>query len=88
MTSVKHVSPVIHFGWFIDDLAAINDGVCLFKRSFRDIYPPELAPKQENIGSVSATFLDLEFSITDRKFNIKLFDKRDSFPFAIVRMPK
>jgi len=71
---------------FIDDLAAINDGG-VFKSSFRDIYPPELELKQENIGSVSATSLDLDLSITDRKFNIKLFDKRDSFPFAIVRMP-
>ena len=71
---------------FIDDLTAINDGG-EFERCFRDIYPSELKLKKENVGSLDATFLDLELSITDRKFNIKLFDKRDAFPFIIVRMP-
>ena len=33
------------------------------------------------------TFLDLDIRISDRKFVVKLFDKRDSFPFSIVRMP-
>ena len=71
---------------FIDDLAAINDGG-EFERCFHDIYPQELELKKENTGSLCATFLDLELSIADRKFNLKLFDKRDAFPFVIVRMP-
>ena len=71
---------------FIGDLIAINDGD-EFERCFRDIYPSELELIKENVGSLDATFLDLELSIIDRKFNIKLFDKRDAFPFAIVRMP-
>ena len=71
---------------FIDDLTAINDGG-EFERCFPDIYPPELELKKENVGNCDATFLDLDLNITDRKFNIKLFDKRDTFPFDIVRMP-
>ena len=71
---------------FIDDLTAINDGG-EFERCFLNIYPPELELKKENVGNCDATFLDLDLTIVDRKFNIKLFDKRDSFPFNIVRMP-
>ena len=31
--------------------------------------------------------LDLDIKIKDGKFHFGLFDKRDSFPFSIVRMP-
>ena len=34
-----------------------------------------------------ATFLDLFIEIIDGTFIYKLFDKRDDFPFSIVRMP-
>ena len=34
-----------------------------------------------------ATFLDLDIRIEDNIFVYKLFDKRDAFPFFIVRMP-
>ena len=34
-----------------------------------------------------ATFLDLDITIIDDIFVYKLFDKRDKFPFFIVRMP-
>ena len=33
------------------------------------------------------SFLDLNIKIKDGKFHFGLFDKRDSFPFSIVRMP-
>ena len=29
----------------------------------------------------------LDIVLEDQKFNVKLFDKRDAFPFHIVRMP-
>ena len=32
-------------------------------------------------------FLDLDITLRDNKFALKLFDKRDAFPFTIVRMP-
>ena len=34
-----------------------------------------------------ATFLDLDITIENKIFVYKLFDKRDEFPFFIVRMP-
>ena len=71
---------------FIDDLDAMND--CgEFEKCFKDIYPQELELKKENNGNKQATFLDLDISVNDNKFEIKLFDKRDAFPFSIVRMP-
>ena len=34
-----------------------------------------------------ATFLELDITIVDNMFIYKLFDKRDDFPFFVVRMP-
>ena len=71
---------------FIDDLCAINDNL-EFKNNFKNIYPPELELKQENISLNEASFLDLSIKIADGKFHTCLYDKRDAFPFSIVRMP-
>jgi len=71
---------------FIDDLCAINDGG-LFDKHHKSIYPPEMELKKENVAFNEASFLDLDISIQDKQFSSKLFDKRDAFPFAIVRMP-
>ena len=70
---------------FIDDLCALNDGG-EFGRSYKDIYPNELELKVEHSG-VHASFLSLDITISDGIFVYKLFDKRDAFPFSIVRMP-
>ena len=70
---------------FIDDECNLNDGG-EFGRSFKSIYPPELELKCEHQGT-HATFLDLDISISNGIFVYKLFDKRDGFPFFIVRMP-
>ena len=70
---------------FIDDLCAINDSD-EFSMSHQDIYPPELELKVEHQGN-HATFLDLDISVNNDGFVYKLFDKRDTFPFFIVRMP-
>ena len=70
---------------FIDDLIAINDRDEFYK-SFKNIYPSQLELKLEHQGS-HATFLDLDISIKDGIFVYKLFDKRDQFPFHVVRMP-
>ena len=71
---------------FIDDLCAINDGG-VFGRSFKDIYPEELDLKIEHSGQ-HASFLNLDITIEDGIFVYKLYDKRDAFPFEIVRMPQ
>ena len=70
---------------FIDDLCSLNDGG-EFARIFKDIYPDELELKVEHEGT-SASFLNLDIRIEDSQFVYKLYDKRDAFPFSIVRMP-
>ena len=70
---------------FIDDLCAINDGA-EFSRVFKEIYPDELELEVEHQGD-SATFLNLDVNIVNNQFVYKLYDKRDAFPFSIVRMP-
>jgi hypothetical protein len=70
---------------FIDDLGAINDGG-EFGRIYKEIYPPELDLKLESTGN-QASFLNLDIQIVIKRFVYKLYDKRDDFPFFIVRMP-
>ena len=70
---------------FIDDACNLNDGG-EFQRSYPEIYPKELELKCEHEGD-HATFLELDITIKDGIFVYKLFDKRDNFPFFIVRMP-
>jgi len=70
---------------FIDDLCAINDGN-MFGEIYKDIYPEELELKLEHSG-LHASFLNLDITILEGEFVYKLFDKRDAFPFSIVRMP-
>ena len=70
---------------FIDDFCAINGGN-LFGWVYSDIYPEELELKVEHSGT-HASFLSLDITIIEDMFVYKLFDKRDDFPFSIVRMP-
>ena len=35
----------------------------------------------------SSSYLDLQIDVDDKQFDFKLFDKRDAFPFSVVRMP-
>ena len=72
-------------GRFIDDLVALNDRD-EFHNCYKKIYPKELDLKVENHGS-HASFLDLDITVENNIFRYKLFDKRDAFPFFIVRMP-
>ena len=70
---------------FIDDLNSINDGG-EFESNYSNIYPEELQLGKENTDKHEASFLDLNIKIKDGKFHFGLFDKRESFPFSIVRM--
>ena len=71
---------------FIDDLNSINDGG-EFESNFSKIYPEESQLSKENTDKREASFLGLDIKIKDGKFHFGLFDKGDSFPFSIVRMP-
>jgi len=70
---------------FIDDQCNLNDSG-QFKASCQSIYPPELQVKCEHEGQ-HATFLELDITIENGMFVYRLFDKRDNFPFSIIRMP-
>ena len=71
---------------FIDDLNAMNDGG-EFAANFHNIYPQELELSKENKSDNRASFLDLDIVLDGGTFEVGLFDKRDTFPFSIVRMP-
>ena len=70
---------------FIDDLLTINDDN-LFSENFKDIYPEELTLNLESSGS-SVNFLDLNLRNSNGHVDVKLYDKRNNFPFSIVRLP-
>ena len=70
----------------IDDLNSFNDGG-EFESNYSNIYPEELQLGKENNDKHETSFLDLNIKIKDGNFQFGLFDKRDSFPFCIVRMP-
>ena len=71
---------------FIDDLIAMNDGG-QFEKYYKEIYPPELQLKKENAINSECSFLDIDITIKGQVFETKLFDKRESFNFSIVRLP-
>ena len=70
---------------FIDDLLTINDRD-EFLKTFNQIYPPELELNLEHSGD-HVDFLDLSITKENGRLTTKLFDKRDEFPFSIVRLP-
>ena len=71
---------------FIDDLNAINDSN-EFELHHQEIYPDELILNKENTFNKHASFLDIDITITNKKFITSLYDKRNAFPFSIVKMP-
>ena len=70
---------------FIDDLNALNDAG-EFENIYQHIYPEELELGKENSNNLNTSFLDLDIKVKDGQFQVGLFDKRDVFPFTIVRM--
>ena len=71
---------------FIDDLCTLNnDG--LLKEETKNIYPEELILNLENQDNNYATFLDIEVTLKDKRFNTKTYDKREAFNFNIVNYP-
>ena len=58
-----------------------------FERNFREMYLSELElGKKKILGYAVGSFLELTTTIKDKNFYAKLFDKKDNFPFSIVRM--
>lgn len=72
--------------WLKDDLLAIN-GDREFETVYHEIYSPGLELKQESNSDQEACFLDLGIKNENQTFSKIFCDKRDFFPFSIVRMP-
>ena len=51
-----------------------------------EIYPPELSLTND-AATVQANYLDLSIEIKNDKNHTSLFDKRDTFGFAVVNFP-
>ena len=51
------------------------------------IYPTELQLNKANSSDTEASFLDLNFSITNGIVSSKIYDKRDDFNFELVNYP-
>ena len=65
------------------NINSINDGG-EFESSYSNIYPEELQLGKENTDKRDVSLLELNIKIKDGKFNFRLFDKRNSFPFSVV----
>ena len=66
---------------FIYDLLTIND-YNLFLKYYKQIYPPELQLNLESSGD-TVNFLDLSLTNDNGHIDVKLYDKRDNFPFLL-----
>ena len=71
---------------FTDDLNPINDDG-EFEANYCDKNHDELQQDQENTDEYEASFLDLDIKMKDEKFQVGLFDEKDSLPFSVVRLP-
>ena len=71
---------------YIDDMLVLNAGH-VFEQVKDEIYPKELVLNKENQEDFAGHFLDLDIKIQNKRFCVKLFDKRDAFRFAIVNFP-
>lgn len=70
---------------FIDDLANGNNPD--FGKYVSEIYPKELQIKKENADDKSASYLELQVTVKDNKYEFSLFAKTDGFDFEIVNYP-
>ena len=71
---------------FIDDISPLNDKGNFYKYKSQ-IYPSDLELNRENIGFKSASVLEMKIDIIGEKFNVSVYDKRDSFGFEVFRYP-
>ena len=53
----------------------------MFQEHFKSIYPDSLVLNRENVDYNSAHVLDLNINIVNQHFIVRVYDKRDEFPF-------
>ena len=86
----RNIQKARHFGHmfcFIDDLSAIIDDL-EFEKNCKDIYHSEQWLRKGSIPKSEASLLDLLIVNENKKLKTKLFNRRDTFPFSIVRIPR
>ena len=76
---------------FANVFRLIDDNTALynsreFNQSLKEIYPPELVLKKGNGSNSERSLLDLFVKVENNQFYIQLYDKRDDFPFSIVKI--
>ena len=67
---------------YIDDLLTLNN--LSFQAAITDIYPHELQLKKTTECETELSYLDILVTIENGKYSTSLYDKQDSFDFAIV----
>ena len=71
---------------YIDDIGTANFEE--FGMIAREIYPPSLTLNRSNEDSVNnCAFLDLNISIGNDKFLIKVYNKTDDYDFRVITFP-
>ena len=70
---------------YLDDILNIDNP--FFDNMINKIYPNELSLNKTNSNEKSASFLDLQLSVTENSINTKIYDKRDDYSFNIVNFP-
>ena len=71
---------------YIDDISPLNDNGN-FEKYKSQIYPDDLELNRENTGFKSASVLEMQIDIIGDKFQVYVYDKRDSFGFQVFRYP-
>ena len=71
---------------YIDDISPLNDNGN-FEKYKSQIYPDDLELNRENTGFKSASVLEMQIDIIGDKFQVNVYDKRDSFGFQVFRYP-
>lgn len=56
-----------------------------FERNCKEICSSDRELKKENIGYYEGPFFDLGIKNEHRKINIQLYNKRDDFPFSMIK---
>ena len=71
---------------YIDDIGVAN--FLDFGLIAVDIYPRSLILNKSNISSISdSAFLDLNVSVVDHQFRVKVYNKTDDYNFRVITFP-
>ena len=83
---IRHIVLPIHFILLITYVQSIAV-VHLKNISKKSTLKKKSELKKENVSRILASFLGIDLKIKEKETSTKLFDKRDSFSFEIVRIP-